>query len=872
MGQVIKRIRDLFYRKRTLDESEVEVLRNDFQARYHFFKLLLNANNKALEVMSEMEDALRGDRPFGITYVRALCTTVSTNVWQIINNLNQLAQGKYGELNNRFKDIQQNINPFIKPTHHPMEGSLTLSLKEIDKGFADQVGSKMANLGEIRNNVHLKISNGFAITAEAYRRFMEHSDVQQEISRRFQTTDRDRIDQLYGLSAGIQQLIIQSPLPPDLEEAISEQYRNLEKEEGNNVTVVMRSSALGEDFAETSFAGQYRSALNVSGENIHQVYKEIVASKYSLQAMIYRLNRGIRSEDVAMCVGCMTMVKAVSGGVTYSRNPIDVRDDSVYINSVWGLPKTVVDGSAASDLFVVSRGTPLKIVKRDIPIKSQSFVCYPEEGVCRLDLTGEKDKLPSLTDKQALELARIAIMIEDYYGLPQDIEWAVNEDGEIIVLQCRPLRQISVQESKDKYVHEADDDTIIFKGGVTASPGIAAGPAFLARKDVDVLRFPQGAILVTAQALPRWATVLSRASALISEHGSTAGHLANVSREFDVPALFGVEGALDTLENGQMITVDADAQKIYKGRIERLLDAKRPRKILMEGSPVLEALRSAAQYITPLNLLDPASPNFRPRNCTTFHDITRYCHEKVVEEMFQFGKTHHFPERSSKQLFCEVPMQWWILNLDDGFREEVQGKYVRLEDIVSIPMLALWDGIAAIPWEGPPPVDGKGLMSVMFEATTNRALTTGVKSNYANRNYFMISKNYCNLSSRLGFHFSTIEALVSERPSENYISFQFKGGAANFQRRLQRVIFIKEILERYEFRVIIRKDNLSARVEDREMEYMKKRLMVLGYLTIHTRQLDMIMSRDASVSHYRAKIFNDIDQILGLTRQNIDIS
>jgi pyruvate, water dikinase len=872
MGQVIKRIKDILYRKKTLDDSEVEELRNAFQARYHFFKLLLNANNKALEVMTEMEEALRGDRPFGMTYVRALCTTISTNVWQIVKNLNELARGKYDELNSRFKDIQQNINPFIKPTPHPNEGSLTLSLKEIDKGFADQVGSKMANLGEIRNNVHLPISNGFAITAEAYRRFMEHNDLQQEISRRFQTTDRDRIDQLYGLSAGIQQLIIQSSLPQDLEEAISEQYGRLEQEDGKGITVVMRSSALGEDFAETSFAGQYRSALNISGENIHQVYKEIVASKYSLQAMTYRFNRGIRSEDVAMCVGCMTMVKAVSGGVTYSRNPIDVRDDSIFINSVWGLPKTVVDGSAASDLFVVARANPLKIVRRDIPVKRQSFVCYPEEGVCRLDMTGEKDSLASLTDDQVLEIARMAILIEDGYGLPQDIEWAVKEDGSIIVLQCRPLRQSAVQNSMDKFVHEADDDSIIFRGGVTASPGVAAGPVFLAKKDMDVLRFPQGAILVISQALPRWASVLNHAAAVISEHGSTAGHLANVSREFDVPAMFGVEGALDTLEEGQTITVDADAQKIYKGRIERILDTKRPKKMLMEGSPVLEALRGAAQHITPLNLLDPAAPNFRPRHCTTFHDITRFCHEKVVEEMFQFGKTHHFPERSSKQLFCEVPMQWWILNLDDGFKQEIEGKYVRLDDIVSIPMLALWDGIASIPWEGPPPVDGKGLMSVMFEATTNRALTPGLKSNYANRNYFMISKNYCNLSSRLGFHFSTIETLVSERPTENYISFQFKGGAANYQRRQQRIVFIKEILERYDFRVKIRKDNLIARIEDREMEFMKKRLMVLGYLTIHTRQLDMIMSRDASVNHYRTKIFKDIDQILGLTRQNFEIS
>ena len=234
-------------------------------------------------------------------------------------------------------------------------------------------------------------------------------------------------------------------------------------------------------------------------------------------------------------------------------------------------------------------------------------------------------------------------------------------------------------------------------------------------------------------------------------------------------------------------------------------------------------------------------------------------------EMFQFGVEHSFPERSSKQLHCDVPMQFWIINLDDGFSETmVDTEYVWLEQIISIPMLALWRGMMAITWAGPPPMDARGFLSVLRESTSDPALLPSMPSAYAVRNYFMISKNYCSLQSRFGYHFSTVEALVGERVMENYITFQFKGGAANLGRRIRRARLIAEILEENEFSCSLAEDSVRARVEGYDQRYMEKKLQILGYLTIHTRQLDMVATSEHSMRQYRNKIRQDLAQVSNL--------
>jgi pyruvate,water dikinase len=260
-----------------------------------------------------------------------------------------------------------------------------------------------------------------------------------------------------------------------------------------------------------------------------------------------------------------------------------------------------------------------------------------------------------------------------------------------------------------------------------------------------------------------------------------------------------------------------------------------------------------------LNLTNPDSSQFRPKYCRTFHDILRFAHEVSVRELFDYDANKELSKHFIKKLVVDVPMQWWVLDLEDGLRGEIPGKEIHLNDIASIPMLALWQGITAVKWEGPPPVDARGFMAIMAQSASQPQLEAAGPGFYANLNYFMISRNFCHLSSRFGFHFSTVETLVGEDQHENFIRFAFKGGGADFSRRLGRSRLVQETLERYHFKVDIKGDSVFARLEDEPMGYMLERLRILGYVSVHTRQLDMVMLDPGQVEYYSQKIITDIE-------------
>ncbi len=840
--------------------SKPETLRESFQARYHTFKLLVSANTQALEVMAEMEEALRGQVPFGFGFIRSKTARVTAVVYSIIRHLEALAPGRYTGLQDSFEVIRRNIQESLPRVEKHVEGRRVVALAEIDRNDSAECGTKMAHLGELRNRMGLCVPDGFVVTADACLMFMESGGLREEIERLIQSAGADSPSSMLSLSEAVESKVMAAEVPDEVVSAIAREYEGLAARLGRRPNVAVRSSALGEDEAGSFSAGQYRTLLNAHPSDLLTAYKRVVASLYGVQAVGYRRNRGL--DTPAMCVGFLEMVEARAGGVVYTRDPLSENVDAVLINACWGRPKSVVDGSVVADSFVVDRQT-LALRSRVIAVKNTCVRGGDAGGMVMACVPAEMAAQPSLTDEQVAALTHTCLRIEEQFGYPQDIEFAVDQAGEIAYLQAR-----AVMLTAEPVVRPLPVGTrVVISGGVRASGGVATGKVHHVRTTADTLNFEPGGVLVARQPGPNLAPLLPVASAVITELGGVAGHLASVAREFRVPALFGLRNAMDSIPDSTMVTVDADGRRVLHGVVESLLEPDDAGANLMEGSPVHTALAAVAEHITPLHLLDPEGLTFRPENCTTLHDITRFCHEKAVAEMFSFGRGHKVSRYEAKQLHVEGrPKQFWVVNVQDAFLTEPSDKWVEIGQIACQPMLALWRGMNAVPWAGPPAVDGRGFLSVLFEASMNPKLNVAGGTSLAFKNYFLISKEFCSLQSRFGFHFCNVEALVGEYAVENYAGFRFFGGAADPGRRRLRVLLISEVLEEFGFRTSVRQDSLTARVEGRGPEHMLSRLVVLGHVIMHTRQLDMIMRDLAQARAYKAKLCDQLAELLGEPR------
>ena len=839
----------LFRKPKTRKKEDISDI---FRAKYSMFKELLTSNSEVLNIISDMEEKLQGRQIFGMSYIRANSTRAVFHSNRMVKSLNSLSNDRYTAL----YDILTKINDKIKEElGKKKEISFTepiLLYTEVTRDSVDWVGGKSANLGEMCNRVKLPIPRGFAITTYAFEAFLSYNDLVDKIKKRQMGLDPDDQETASSVSEEIQKLIILARIPPEVEKGILSAYNKMVEEirqagpADSLPRVSLRSSAIGED-SELSYAGQYLTSLNVPLNKLLTTYKYILASLYTPRAISYRLNKGIRDEDTAMSVACLEMVESVVSGVMYSRHPFNILEDNILISAVWGLGPHAVDGVITPDTYTVSKDKELKILETEISHKPVQLVTNPDGGLVEIPVPENKQDQACLTSEHIRILAGYALKLEKHFGCPQDMEWALDSNGRLIMLQTRPLR-LEKKDGFKKTIPRLAGYNVLIENGAVAFPGVGFGPAFHIRSEEDLFNFPEGAVLVAKHPTPKFGIIMQKAGAIVADSGSVLGHMASLSREFAVPTILNARVATTNIPSGMEITVDAYSGRVYQGKVNELLSLQMSKIPHMKDTPIYQTLKQVADLILPLHLLDPKSPDFTPQSCTSLHDIMRLVHEVSYTEMFQISDLVSDKGEGAVKLDARIPIDLHIIDLEGGLAGTTRGvKKVTIDNIASIPLKALLKGMTHKELDGrePKPVQLGGLMSVISRQMLAPPLNAGQR--FGDRSYAIISDRYINFSSRVGYHYSVLDSYCSETITRNYITFSFQGGAADDVRRNRRARSIAAMLKGLDFSVAVKGDNVNSSYQKQELSLIEERLEMVGRLLLFTRQMDMLMGSEASV-------------------------
>jgi len=449
----------------------------------------------------------------------------------------------------------------------------------------DSVGGKNASLGEMISQLSgagVRVPGGFATTADAFRDFLKASGLDQRIAERLTTLNPEDVRELANAGAQIRQWIVEAPFSAEFEAQIREAFAKLDADGKGSFAV--RSSATAEDLPDASFAGQQETFLNVVGiDDVLDKIRHVFASLYNDRAISYRVHKGYAHADVALSAGIQRMVRSDKGsaGVMFTIDTESGFEDVVFITSSYGLGETVVQGAVNPDEFYVFKPTlaqgKFPIVGRRIGSKLIKMEFDPErpEGraVRTVDVPVSERNRYSLTDDEVNELARYAVIIEQHYKRPMDIEWGRDGvDGKIYILQARPetvKSQQGVNDVQQRYRLKATGQVLIT--GRAIGQKIGAGPVRVVGDISDMDKVQPGDVLVTDMTDPNWEPVMKRAAAIVTNRGGRTCHAAIIARELGIPAVVGCGNATDLLKEGQAVTVscaEGDEGRIYDGLIE----------------------------------------------------------------------------------------------------------------------------------------------------------------------------------------------------------------------------------------------------------------------------------------------------------------
>lgn len=478
---------------------------------------------------------------------------------------------------------------------------------QLHRDDVDLVGGKSSSLGELTSETNVPVPYGFATTAAGYRHFMAYSDLNKKINDLLATLkDPENSDELHRVCSQIRKIIVDAPMPDDLAQAIGEAYDALaSKMRQNEPFVAVRSSATAEDLPNASFAGEQDTYLNVHGrKQVIKKVQECYASLFTDRATYYRIKQNFPQEKVALSAAIQMMAFSKAAGVMFTVNVATGDDTKIMIEGSWGLGEYIVSGTVTPDNYLVDKKS-MKIVDKTINKKVIELVRLPSGGTVEQKVPDDLVNAPALTDEQILELAGYAKEIENHYGCYMDMEWSLDQNDKLWLVQARPetvwsQRKEDTMNTNNEEVNENHD--VILKG-LPASPGLATGKVRIIEDPKDIKEFKDGEILVTLMTSPDWVPAMKKASAIITNNGGMTCHAAIVSREMQIPCLVGTtsrgNAATNVLKNGQEITVDAKNGVVYDGLIK-------------EAKPKKEHVcQPAAEYFPPtatgvmMNLGDP---------------------------------------------------------------------------------------------------------------------------------------------------------------------------------------------------------------------------------------------------------------------------
>src|SRR5216117_720105 len=469
--------------------------------------------------------------------------------------------------------------------------AIVVWLENVRKDDIHIVGGKCANLGELTAK-GITVPPGFAVTADAFRRFLEETRIGDVIHKTLNSSNGPRDPKQYEeASQEIRKIIESAPMPLDIANEVRGAYRDLERKTSNpQVKVAVRSSATSEDLPDASFAGQQDTYLNVKGEDelVHYVQK-CWSSLYTPRAIFYREEKGFPHEKVLISVGVQKMVDSEVSGVIFTLDPVNGDPSKIIIESTWGLGEALVAGVVRPDRFIVDKGT-LQIVHKEIVPKMVEHVPNHKTGLtAQREVPAERRNASSLSDEQVVELAGLARNIEDHYQTPQDVEFAV-EGGKsghsVYVVQTRPETfWAKMKAPSASSVHLLD--RVVVVQGLAASPGLHAGRAKIVLNLQDAGRMmKEKDILVTRMTNPDWVPYMKIAGAIVTEDGGTTCHAAIVSREMGIPCIVGARNATKLMQMGQEYTVDAKSGVVYNGLVEEVLKATQPQHEIPTVIPI----------------------------------------------------------------------------------------------------------------------------------------------------------------------------------------------------------------------------------------------------------------------------------------------